>query len=114
MIRKRNLAVAIIMFLPLLGSTPSYAQLTCLFGSSPECTFVAACKKLNTASACSCLWGLAKTAFPEEQHSLLAEIMKAGADKDDARTTLLMSGFGIQARMQQVYAAGQRQCKLPG
>lgn len=88
----------------------------CILSSSPECTFLAVCKKKDAASKCSCAWGLTKTAFPETQHAAVAESVKAMDEKDDDRSRLLVSKLGFSAfefaaRLQQVASVGERTCR---
>ena len=120
-----GLSVGVLLFMAITFDS-AVAQISCLFSSSLECRFLAACKKLppegssasQMAAQCSCGWSNAENAFPASNLSIFVEFMEAQAPpRDVTRLKLLDAKIASNANefatQLEVWGKAFPQCRKP-
>ena len=86
--------LAILSTLLLLSSTSAYADWKCAIWSSPRCSFMAACQKVDSEAYCACQWALVEEAVPATDHEIVVDLSKAGYSKDKTQMQIAMAKAG--------------------
>lgn len=86
--------VSALVALPCLLSTSAYADWSCAIWSSPRCSFMEACRKIDSEAYCACQWTLVEEAVPASDHEIVVDLTKAGYSKDKTQMQIAMAKAG--------------------